>query len=128
MVIAAVSDMAVLLALLGPALSGGQAQAATAGTAAASPAAASPAAASATASSDRLLPGEALQPGQSITGGHDTLTMRGNGTSSWSPRATPPIWSRHTSGNQGAQLVMQPNGNLAVLAPGGQPADPDPLG
>ena len=31
-----------------------------------------------------------------------------------------PIWSSRTSGNQGAQLVMQPNGNLAVVAPGGQ--------
>jgi hypothetical protein len=30
-----------------------------------------------------------------------------------------PIWATNTAGNDGAQLVMQPDGNLS--------ADPDPL-
>ena len=96
---------AILLTLLGPALSSGPARAATGSTAA---------------GSDRLLPGEVLRPGQSIAGGHGTLIMRGNGNLVLVAPGHTPIWSSHTSGNQGAQLVMQPSGNLAVVAPGGQ--------
>ena len=46
--------------------------------------------------------------------------MQGNGNLVLLAPGRTPIWSSHTSGNQGAQLVMQPNGNLAVVAPGGQ--------
>jgi hypothetical protein len=46
--------------------------------------------------------------------------MQGNGNLVLLAPGHTPIWSSHTSGNQGAQLVMQPNGNLAVVAPGGQ--------
>jgi hypothetical protein len=116
----AAGGAAVLLALLGPALSGGQAQAA-ASTAAASTTAPSATAPSATASSDRLLPGEVLKPGQSIASGYDTLTMRGNGNLVLVAPGRTPIWSSHTGGNQGAQLVMQPNGNATIQAPAGAP-------
>src|SRR5690348_12052107 len=101
----AAAGAAVLLALLGPVLSGVPARAA---------------AASAATSSDRLLPGETLPSGQSISAGHDTRTMQGTGNLVLLAPGHTPIWSSHTSGNQGAQLVMQPNGNLAVVAPGGQ--------
>lgn len=75
---------------------------------------------SAPAPSDRLLPGETLQPGQSITGGHDTLTMQASGDLVLLAPGNTPLWSSHTSGNAGAQLVMSPGGNLSVVAPGGQ--------
>jgi hypothetical protein len=91
----------VLLAVLGPVLGGGTARAVE--------------------GSDRLLPGETLQPGQSITGGRDVLTMRANGNLVLVAPGNTPIWTSHTSGNEGASLVMQPDGNLAVVAPGGQP-------
>src|SRR5689334_11512084 len=70
--------------------------------------------------SRRLLPGETLPPGQSISAGRDTLTMQGNGNLVLLAPGHTPIWSSHTSGSQGARLVMQPNGNLAVVGPGGQ--------
>jgi hypothetical protein len=78
------------------------------------------AAAGAWAGSDRLLPGETLQPGQSLTGGHDTLTMQANGNLVLSAPGHTPIWTSRTAGNSGASLVMPPSGNLAVVAPGGQ--------
>jgi hypothetical protein len=46
--------------------------------------------------------------------------MQGNGNLVLLAPGHTPIWSSHTSGNQGARLVMQPNGNLTVVAPGGQ--------
>src|SRR5690349_14734275 len=70
--------------------------------------------------SRRLLPGETLPPGQSISAGRDTLTMQGNGNLVLLAPGHTPIWSSHTSGSQGARLVMQPNGNLTVVGPGGQ--------
>ena len=70
--------------------------------------------------SDRLLPGGTLQPGQSITGGHDALTMQADGDLVLLAPGNTPLWSSHTSGNAGAHLVMQPGGNLAVVAPGGR--------
>jgi hypothetical protein len=91
---------AVLLAALGPVLASGPARAA--------------------AGSDRLLPGETLQAGQSITAGHDVLTMQGNGDLALIAPGNTPVWTSHTAGNSGASLVMQSGGNLAVVAPGGQ--------
>jgi hypothetical protein len=74
----------------------------------------------AAAGSDRLLPGETLQPGQSLTGGHDALTMQANGNLVLLAPGRTPVWTSHTAGNNGASLVMPPGGNLAVVAPGGQ--------
>jgi hypothetical protein len=72
------------------------------------------------AASDGLLPGETLQSGQSLSSGRDALTMQGNGNLVLTAPGNTPLWSSHTSGNAGAQLVMAPGGNLAVVAPGGQ--------
>ncbi len=69
---------------------------------------------------DRLLPGETLPPGQSLTSGHDTLTMQANGNLVLAAPGRTPIWTSRTAGNGGASLVMSPGGNLAVVAPGGQ--------
>jgi hypothetical protein len=74
----------------------------------------------AAAGSDRLLPGETLQAGQSITAGHDVLTMQGNGNLVLIAPGNTPVWTSRTAGHSGASLVMQPGGNLAVVAPGGQ--------
>jgi len=91
---------AVLLAVVWPVLGSGPARAAAGG--------------------DRLLPGETLQAGQSISGGHDALTMRSDGNLVLYAPGNTPIWTSRTSGNDGASLVMQTDGNLAVVAPGGQ--------
>src|SRR5581483_10107753 len=99
--------VAVLLAAVAPLVAGPPARAATAGN--------SPAHAAAPAS-DRLLPGANLQPGQSLTGGHDTLTMQADGNLVLTAPGRTPLWSSHTAGNSGATLVMQPNGDLAVVA------------
>jgi hypothetical protein len=98
---AAAGTAAVLLAMLGPVLASGQARAA--------------------ADSDRLLPGETLQGGQSITAGHDVLTMQGNGNLVLIAPGHTPVWASHTAGHGGASVVMQPGGNLVITAPGGQP-------
>jgi hypothetical protein len=74
----------------------------------------------AAAGGDRLLPGETLPPGQSLTGGHDALTMQANGNLVLLAPGHTPVWTSHTAGNSGASLVMPPGGNLAVVAPGGQ--------
>jgi hypothetical protein len=92
---------ALMLAVLGPVLASGPAGAAT--------------------GSDRLLPGETLQAGQSLTAGHDVLTMQANGNLVLIAPGNTPVWTSHTAGNSGASLVMHPGGNLAVVAPGGQP-------
>ena len=96
----AAAGAAVLLAVLGPVLASGPARAA--------------------AGSDRLLPGETLQGGQSMTAGHDVLTMQGNGNLVLIAPGNTPVWASHTAGHRGASLVMQPGGNLVVVAPGGQ--------
>jgi hypothetical protein len=77
-------------------------------------------AAAGTAGTDRLLPGETLQAGQSLTAGHDVLTMQANGNLVLIAPGNTPVWTSHTAGHGGASLVMQPGGNLAVVAPGGQ--------
>jgi hypothetical protein len=118
---------AVLLAVLGPVLASAPARAATpsaparatTGSDKGRTAAASDKGRTA-AGSDRLLPGETLQAGQSITAGHDVLTMQGNGNLALIAPGNTPVWTSHTAGNNGASLVMQPGGNLAVVAPGGQ--------
>jgi hypothetical protein len=71
--------------------------------------------------SDRLLPGETLQPGQSISAGSDTLTMRGDGNLVLYAPGRIPIWASHTAGSDGAQLAMRADGNLVVAGPGGRP-------
>jgi hypothetical protein len=77
--------------------------------------------ASAAAGRDRLLPGEALLPGQSIGGGGDTLTMQGDGNLVLYAPGYTPIWASNTRGNNGAWLSMQGDGNLVVVARGGKP-------
>jgi len=75
----------------------------------------------AAAGSDRLLPGETLQPGQWISDGGDTLTMQGDGNLVLYAPGKAPIWASNTSDNNGAWLSMQPDGNLVVVAPSGKP-------
>jgi hypothetical protein len=75
----------------------------------------------AAAGSDRLLPGETLQAGQSIGGGGDALVMQGDGNLVLYAPGNTPIWASNTSGHNGAWLIMQGDGNLVVVAPGGQP-------
>jgi hypothetical protein len=91
---------AILLAVLGPVLAGGPARA--------------------SAGSDRLLPGETLPAGQSLTAGHDVLTMQANGNLVLIAPGNTPVWTSHTAGHKGASLTMQPGGNLVIAAPGGQ--------
>jgi len=100
--------IAVLLTALSPALGSAPALAAPAGSAPGTP------------PSDRLLPGQMLQPGQSIAGGHDRLTMQANGNLVLTAPGNTPLWTSATSGNAGAELVMRPNGNLVILAAGGR--------
>jgi hypothetical protein len=93
--------LAVLLAVLGPVLGSGPARAAASG--------------------DRLLPGETLQAGQSISAGRDTLTMQADGNLVLYAPGSVPVWASNTAGHDGAKLVMQADGNLVVAAPGGRP-------
>ena len=118
----AAAGAAVLLAVLSPVFGGSPARAAAgaARPAAGTAGAVSTAGTAGAVSSDRLLSGQTLQPGQSLTGGHDTLTMQANGNLVLLAPGHTPLWSTRTSGSDGASLVMQPNGNLAVVAPGGQ--------
>ena len=69
--------------------------------------------------SDRLLPGDALQAGQWISAGSDTLAMQGDGNLVLYAPGSTPIWATNTAGNDGAQLVMQTDGNLVLAMPGG---------
>ncbi len=91
----------VLLAVLWPVLGSGPARAA--------------------AGSDRLLPGETLHPGQSMSAGSDILTMQADGNLVLYAPGRVPIWASNTWRNDGAQLVMQTDGNLVVAVPGGTP-------
>jgi hypothetical protein len=109
---------AVLLAVLSPVLASGPASASVASASVASASVASASVASA--GSDRLLPGETLPAGQSITAGHDVLTMRGNGNLVLIAPGNTPVWTSRTAGHRGASLTMQPGGNLVIAAPGGQ--------
>jgi hypothetical protein len=99
--IRAIAGGTVLLAVLWPVLGSGPARAA--------------------AGSDRLLPGETLQAGQSISAGRDILTMQGDGNLVLYAPGGIPIWASNTAGSEGAQLVMQTDGNLVVAGPGGRP-------
>jgi hypothetical protein len=96
----AAAGAAVLLAVLGPVPASGPARAAARG--------------------DRLLPGETLQAGQSVTAGRDALTMQGDGNLVLIAPGSTPVWASHTAGNSGASLVMQPGGDLVIVAPGGR--------
>ena len=119
----ALAGATILLAILSPVLGSLPAHAAASAAASAPNGSAPNGSApngSAPAASDRLLPGQTLQPGQSITGGHDTLTMQASGDLVLLAPGSTPLWSSHTGGNAGAQLVMSPGGNLAVVASGGQ--------
>ena len=93
--------LAVLLAILGPVLGSAPARAA--------------------AGRDRLLPGEVLLAGQSISAGRDTLTMQADGNLVLYAPGSIPLWASNTAGHGGARLVMQADGNLVVAAPGGRP-------
>ncbi len=74
----------------------------------------------AAAGSDRLLPGETLQPGQGISSGGDTFTMQNDGNLVLYAPGKTALWASNTSGNNGALLSMQPNGSLVVSASGGK--------
>jgi hypothetical protein len=94
----AAACLAVLLAVLGPVFGSGPARAAT--------------------GSDRLLPGEVLLAGESISAGHDTLTMQADGNLVLYAPGRIPLWASDTAGHGGAQLVMQADPGRKMAAEG----------
>ena len=75
---------------------------------------------------DRLDANQELGSGQSMSsqGGNAVLTMRRDGNlvlSRRRGRRLQRVWSSRTSGNPGARLVMQEDGNLVIYDSGGSP-------
>ncbi len=72
----------------------------------------------------RMLPGQRLNPGQSLESGSMRLEMQTDGNLVAYLKAgggKTPEWSSGTWGNSGAYAVMQGNGDLAVYRKGGGP-------
>ncbi|WP_265569129.1 hypothetical protein [Streptomyces hygroscopicus] len=78
-----------------------------------------------TGSGNLMLPGQRLNPGQSITSSSMRLVMQSDGNLVAYLRAggngAPAIWSTKTHGHPGAYAVMQSDGNLVVYRQGGGP-------
>jgi serine/threonine-protein kinase len=70
--------------------------------------------------SGRLLSGGFLRPGQHLASpnGHFTLTMQTDGNLVEAANRKTPIWATATSGNFGAYVVMQSDGDLVVYPRG----------
>ena len=86
----AAARLAVLLAVLGPVLGSGPARAAV--------------------GSDRLLPGEVLLAGQSISAGRDTLTMQADGNLVLYAPGNVALWSTNTSKQTYAVIQLPAHG------------------
>ncbi|GAB2706322.1 glycoside hydrolase domain-containing protein [Kitasatospora kifunensis] len=76
------------------------------------------------ASGNIMQPGQQLDPGNSVSSASVTLTMQTDGDLAVSLKvggtaAQPVLWHTGTSGNPGAYVVMQLDGNLVVYRPDG---------
>ncbi|MET8864975.1 hypothetical protein ABZW11_18715 [Nonomuraea sp. NPDC004580] len=72
------------------------------------------------AAKDRLLPGQWLLPGQSLTSGRFKLVQQAQGNLVFYD-GTKALWTSPTSGHPGARATMQKEGNLVIYGPGNKP-------